>query len=242
MTDEQKNKMRDDMARSVERMRAKLVDVCTTAADTLKAIREAEGEGIGVQWSKATEAISRLREKLRPEPGSIAWHMEIDRYLMEDPHLRWGGKPLDCAAGTGAVFTTPKEAIDVVLANPPMGDLPDDRQQQADDSKSAQKQGGMVGIKCGPAGIVAWCFEGCHVICEARELGPMSWSISGRVNGTERIYAVVQGGRWATSTYLRLIRNGLVARCRRLKRKRANYAARMAAEAADTVARQKEGL
>ena len=113
-----------------------------------------------------------------------------------------------------------------------------DRQQQADDSKPAQKQGGMVGIKCGPAGIVAWCFGGCHVICEARELGPMSWSISGRVNGTERIYAVVQGGKWATSTYLRLIRNGLVARCRRLKRKRANYAARMAAEATASVQQQ----
>ena len=68
MTDEQKNKMRADMERSVDRMRDKLVEVCTIAADALKEMRETES--LGDKWRKLSAAVGKVRSMMRPEPGA----------------------------------------------------------------------------------------------------------------------------------------------------------------------------
>ena len=79
MTDEQKEKARADMERSVDRMRDKLVEVCTIAADALKEMRETES--LGDKWRKLSTTIGTLRSKLRPEPGTLAWMTEIDWFV-----------------------------------------------------------------------------------------------------------------------------------------------------------------
>ena len=85
MTDAQKEKARLDMERSVDRMRDKLVEVCTIAADALKEMRELEG---GDKWLKLSCALGTLRSKLRPEPGTLAWEIEIDWFVDHEPRLR----------------------------------------------------------------------------------------------------------------------------------------------------------
>ncbi len=103
MTDEQKEKARADMERSVDRMRDKLVEVCTIAVDALKEMRETES--LGDKWRKLSSALGTLRSKLRPEPGTLAWAIEIDWYVDHEPRLRWtsetGGGTLYAAGGRG---------------------------------------------------------------------------------------------------------------------------------------------
>ncbi len=110
MTDEQKEKARADMERSADRMRDKLVEVCTIAADALKEMRETES--LGDKWRKLSSALGTLRSKLRPEPGTLAWAIEIDWYVDHEPRLRWTSE-------TGGAHFTPPEAVDAVQGNPP---------------------------------------------------------------------------------------------------------------------------
>lgn len=112
MTEEQKEKARADMERSVNRMRDKLVEVCTIAADALKDASEAET--VGMKWGTYSAAVGKLRSMMRPEPGTLAWAMEIDWYVDHEPRLRWTSE-----TGGGATYHTPPEALDAVLGNPP---------------------------------------------------------------------------------------------------------------------------
>ncbi len=101
-----------DAAKSAERLREKLVKalgiIDAARSDDGKA--QAEGKP-GTAWRYLSAAVGALRSLLRPEPGTIAWHTEIDYYLDHEPHLRWD------ASGE---YRTPKDAIDFVTANPPL--------------------------------------------------------------------------------------------------------------------------
>ena len=111
MTEEQKEKARADMERSVERLRSKLVEVCTAAADSLKEARETES--LGERWGKLSAAVGKVRSMMRPEPGTLAWAMEIDWYVDHEPRLRWTSET------GGTTYHTPPEALDAVMGNPP---------------------------------------------------------------------------------------------------------------------------
>ena len=101
-----------DAAKSAERLREKLVKalgiIDAARSDDGKA--QAEGKP-GTAWRYLSAAVGALRSLLHPEPGTIAWHTEIDYYLDHEPHLRWD------ASGE---YRTPKDAIDFVTANPPL--------------------------------------------------------------------------------------------------------------------------
>ncbi len=222
MTDEQKEKARADMERSVDRMRDKLVEVCTIAADALKEMRETES--LGDKWRKLSSALGTLRSKLRPEPGTLAWGIEIDWFVDHEPRLRWTSE-----TGGGATYHTPPEALDAVMGNPPFdsalgtGALP----SAVPLDPSARH---MIGIHSTPSAMIAWNFQGIHVVCDARKIGEDQWSITGRANGIDRIYAIVTGGRSTANCYLKAIRNGMTSRACRLKRLKMNAAAKAAME------------
>ena len=101
-----------DAAKSAERLREKLVKalgiIDAARSDDGKA--QAEGKP-GTAWRYLSAAVGALRSLLHPEPDTIAWHTEIDYYLDHEPHLRWD------ASGE---YRTPKDALDFVMANPPL--------------------------------------------------------------------------------------------------------------------------
>lgn len=115
----EKMKIVGDFKKSNDHMMALLVDACTTAAEALKAAREAESDG--ERWRHLGAGVGALRSMLRPKPETLAFYTEIDYYLRHDGRLRWTAEPV---SGSGNVFHTPPEAMEFVLSNPPMGDLP----------------------------------------------------------------------------------------------------------------------
>lgn len=115
----EKMKIVGDVKESNARMRVLLVDVCTTAAEALKAAREAESDG--ERWRHLGAGVGALRSMLRPKPETLSFYTEIDYYLRHDERLRWTAEP---ASGSGNVSHTPLGAREFVLSNPPMRDLP----------------------------------------------------------------------------------------------------------------------
>lgn len=224
----EKMKIVGDVKKSNDRMRALLVDVCTTAAEALKAAREAEGDG--ERWRHLGAGVGALRSMLRPKPETLAFFTEVDYYLRHEGHLRWTAEPV---SGSGNVFHTPPEAMDFVLSNPPMGDLPpgaDGVEAHAEpiDPKAPKMVRGersMIGIRSTTSAMIAWNFQDIHIVCDAQRIEEGKWRIVGRANGEERISAIVTGGRWAANVYLKFIRNGMTARARRLKGLRMKAAA-----------------
>lgn len=109
-----KLKVVGDAAKGAERLREKLVKALgiieEARSDDVKAL--AEGKP-GTAWRHLSAAVGALRSLLHPEPGTVALHTEteIDYYLNHEPHLRWD------ASGE---YRTPKDALDFVMANPPL--------------------------------------------------------------------------------------------------------------------------
>ncbi len=104
-----------DAAKSAERLREKLVKALGIIDAARREDGEAQAEGKpGTAWRYLSAAVGALRSLLHPEPGTIAWHTEIDYYLDHEPHLRWD------ASGE---YRTPMSALDFVMANPPL-DIP----------------------------------------------------------------------------------------------------------------------
>ena len=101
-----------DAAKSAERLREKLVKALGIIDAARREDGNAQAEGKpGTAWRYLSAAVGALRSLLHPEPGTIAWHTEIDYYLDHEPHLRWD------ASGE---YRTPKSALDFVMANPPL--------------------------------------------------------------------------------------------------------------------------
>lgn len=220
MTDEQKEKARADMERSVDRLRSKLVEVCTAAADALKEARETES--LGERWGKLSAAVGKVRSMMRPEPGTLAWSTEIDWYVDHEPRLRWATE-----TGGGATYHTPPEALDAVMGNPPFDPATGTGALPSAMPLDTQKRN-LIGIHASPDALIAWNFQSVYIICDARKIDEGHWKITGRANGEERISAIVTGGRWTANCYLRAIRNGMTSRARRVKKCHANAAAKRA--------------
>ena len=101
---------RKQFEESCERMRKTLREAEALAAKALAH----QPENTGDCWRHLSAAVGKLRAMMRPKPDSLAWHTEIDYYLEHDPNLRF-------FVEDAGKYHTPKEALDVVTANPPMG-------------------------------------------------------------------------------------------------------------------------
>lgn len=91
-----------DTAKSCARMR----EILGEALRTLERARcedvAAMAKGKPGSWRHLSAAIATLRQMMRPEPGTLAWHTEIDYYLDRDPHLRWADDIPPLVPGDGA--------------------------------------------------------------------------------------------------------------------------------------------
>ena len=118
-----KLKIMRDTAASCGRMRLRLCEALEIIEDARREDGAAMAGGKPGSWRHLSAALCKLRELMRPEPGTLAWHTEIDYYLDREPRLRWVSEEVvEPAAGTGAFFTPP-EAIDAITQNPPL-DIP----------------------------------------------------------------------------------------------------------------------
>ena len=140
---------------------------------------------------------------------------------------------------------TPQAAIDVVMAQPPLHDLPPGF--DGPDLNEVFKKGldippaapvpptkkrGLVGVRYNDLSIVAWNLaDNGNIRVTARKITERLWHIDGYVADTPRISATVFGGKWATLRYVRFICNGLRSRAKRLKKIHAKRALALSPEA-----------
>lgn len=102
------------------------------------------------------------------------------------------------------LYITPKAALDVVAANPPMSE--------------GVKKRGLVGIRFNDMSIVAWNLsDNKNIRVTARKINDHCWHVDGYAADTLRISATVFGGKHETLRYVRFIRNGLMSRVMRRK-------------------------
>ena len=107
---------------SIDRMADELAKVIKTAQSAYDKIAHVElREGSGAAWRMLSVAVCKLRHTLRPKPGTAAFLTEItDYYCANEPRLRLTTEPEE-----PKVYHTPKEVIDFVMANPPLGEVKD---------------------------------------------------------------------------------------------------------------------
>ena len=118
---------------SIDRMADELAKVIKTAQSAYDKIAHVElRDGSGAAWRMLSEAVCNLRHTLRPKPGTAAFLTEIiDYYCANEPRLRLmpeNEKPDEAPQAEQKkpeVFHSPKEIIDFVTANPPLGDVKD---------------------------------------------------------------------------------------------------------------------
>ena len=111
-----------EMTESIARMADVLQTVIKTASSAYDRLAHAElREGSGAAWRMLSAAVCKLRHTLRPKPGTAAFLTEItDYYCANEPRLRLTTEPEE-----PKVYHTPKEIIDFVMANPPIGEVKD---------------------------------------------------------------------------------------------------------------------
>ena len=117
--EEDKSKVLRD---SIDRMADELAKVIKTAQSAYDKIAHVElREGSGAAWRMLSVAVCKLRHTLRPKLGTAAFLTEItDYYCANEPRLR-----LTTESEKPGVYHTPKEVIDFVTANPPLGEVKD---------------------------------------------------------------------------------------------------------------------
>ena len=139
---------------------------------------------------------------------------------------------IDPAAG-GAFFTK-KEALDVVMANPPIGAgrIPLGAEQWRHIPPDS------VGMRASARLVQAWCVrEGASVDVRAVRVSVdtaesvSSWKVVASVDCDEALVCVIYGGVRRASAVCRALRNGLLAARLRGRHWRQNCAARAAAAA-----------
>lgn len=250
-----------DAAKSAERLREKLVKalgiIDAARSDDGKA--QAEGKP-GTAWRYLSAAVGALRSLLHPEPGTIAWHTEIDYYLDHEPHLRWD------ASGE---YRTPKSALDFVMANPPINIPPAAEPIDPNAPKMVRghahvwaKEPDSVGNYHRGDVVQSWVFaDGAGVHVFAKQLfedGEYKgcWNVTGAIDCERVFFGTMLCGRARMAVIAKFIRNGLLAARLRRKHKNANKNARSVCgdsvaaphpeplspeeELADTIKRQKE--
>lgn len=114
-----KLKIMRNTAKSCERMRLLLCEALEIIEDARREDGAAMAEGKPGSWRHLSAALCKLRSMLRPEPGTLAWHTEIDYYLDREPHLRWVSEQ----GNADGEYRTPMSALDFVMSNPPL-DIP----------------------------------------------------------------------------------------------------------------------
>ena len=114
-----KLKIMRNTAKSCERMRLRLCEALEIIEDARREDGAAMAEGKPGSWRHLSAALCKLRSMLRPEPGTLAWHTEIDYYLDREPHLRWVSEQ----GNADGEYRTPMSALDFIMANPPL-DIP----------------------------------------------------------------------------------------------------------------------
>ena len=114
-----KLKIMRDTAASCGRMRLRLCEVLEIIEDARREDGAAMAEGKPGSWRHLSAALCKLRELMRPEPGTLAWHTEIDYYLDREPRLRWVSEQ----GNADGESRTPMSALDFITANPPL-DIP----------------------------------------------------------------------------------------------------------------------
>ena len=132
MNDEDTNKEKriEGLTSSIVRMTERLEKIRSFASSALDRALSARAENhMGEAWRILSKGLGDIRHELGPcgIMMDACWERACDALR----HKPAGGEipappPYDPAVGTGEFFT-PKEAIDVVLANPPMGEVGEDR-------------------------------------------------------------------------------------------------------------------
>ena len=147
---------------------------------------------------------------------------------------------------TSEVFHTPKESLDFVTANPPIG-VVKDAPTPLDPSAPEMVQGGGLawkaiktdtcGIRRANGTVRAWAIRenaGVEVFAKQHFVDgkPSScWTFAGTVDCEKVIFGTIVGGRNKANKIVRFIRNGLLAARLRLKHMRMNKKVREAASA-----------
>ncbi len=211
-----------DMNASIERMIADLGSI-ESIIRTTKLLAEGMNNG-ALKYVTLSKALGDIRHVLGP--------CEI----MPEACFN---KVCDFASGTGA-FHTPKEVLDFVTANPPLGEVKD-APTPLDPSAPKMVRGGLAwkaietdtcGIRRANGTVRAWAIrENAGVEVFAKQIfndgkPEPCWTFSGTVDCEKVIFGGIIGGRNKANQIVRFIRNGLLAARLRLKHKRMNRAAR----------------
>ena len=210
-TNEAEPKKPGDMTDSIQRMIACLEDVYANAKAALDQAQNMNRDGM--KWMTLSKAIGDIHARTR-----LGWQQIIDP-----------------ASGTGGgAFFTPKEAIDVIMANPPLDpNAPSIALEQPWKSIASDS----VGIIRSNGTVRAWAIRenaGVEVFAKQHfEDGEPAacWSFAGTVDCEKVIVGSIFGGRNKANQIVRFIRNGLLAARLRLRHKRMNRQAKAAKEA-----------
>jgi len=239
--EEDKSKVLRD---SIDRMADELAKVIKTAQSAYDKIAHVElREGSGAAWRMLSVAVCKLRHTLRPKLGTAAFLTEItDYYCANEPRLR-----LTTESEKPGVYHTPKEVIDFVTANPPLGEVKD-APTPIDPSAPSLAHGPWFAYKQEPDGvgiarhgnvIQAFAFQdgaGVQVFAKQVHADGMyadCWNVTGTIDCEKAIIATVFGGRNRMNKIAKFIRNGLLAARMRNRHYRMNRKARKEAANAE---------
>ena len=229
---------------SIDRMADELAKVIKTAQSAYDKIAHVElREGSGAAWRMLSVAVCELRHTLRPKPGTAAFLTEItDYYCANEPRLR-----LTTESEKPGVYHTPKEVIDFVTANPPLGEVKD-APTPIDPSAPSLAHSPWFAYKQEPDGvgiarhgnvIQAFAFQdGAGVQVFAKQVfedGKYAgcWNVTGTIDCEKAIIATVIGERNRMNKIAKFIRNGLLAARMRNRHYRMNRKARKEAANAE---------
>ena len=212
-TPESGQKTPDPIAESVKRMQGVLDEVESIVRAARFLVSGMESKQL--KWAQLSRACGTIHEITR-----LGWQK-----LTEKP----------------GVYHTPKEIIDFVTANPPLGEVKD-APTPIDPSAPEMLQGlGQVwksigtdtcGIRRANGTVRAWVIrENAGVEVFAKQIfkdgkPEPCWTFSGTVDCEKVIFGGILGGRNKANQIVRFIRNGLLASRLRGKHKRMNRAAR----------------
>lgn len=222
---------------TVQQWREALEESARTAVEALSAVTPLEEKVEAPSTDEASEilghAILKIRELMRPAPKTVA-------FLEEEAWYRMKGE----AKSAGAYFT-PNDALDFVMANPPLDIPPAAEPIQPGTPQMVPGEQPWKAIESDSCGIIrhngivrAWAIRenaGVEVFAKQHFVDgkpAACWSFTGTVDCEKVIIGSIFGGRNKANQIVRFIRNGLLASRLRLKHKRMNRQAKAAAVAA----------
>lgn len=199
-------------------------------------------------------AVFVLREMMRPKVGTLAFLTEITNYYCKhEPRLRLmpenekPDKAPQAEQKKPEVFHTPKEIIDFVTTNPPLGEVKD-APMPLDPSAPKMRRGeghvwyvepNSIGNFHSGDVVHSWVFSdgaGVHVFAKqvfADGKYADCWNVTGTIDCEKAIIATVIGGRNRMNKIAKFIRNGLLAARMRNRHHRLNAKAREDANAGE---------